>query len=197
MPDGTGKIETEVPGIDITLTGNFGQDRQMAVRTMLRQDTSEADAHVIVDRVFRVFDRQKARYELDDLAEELRKNRMTLTRFTEDMPVAEAAYKKEQAARDVEIETLRRIYNEEMEKDRAAHAARKQGPYALSNAMQSRKKTVDAAIEKIAEAKAKAEAERAEFIRGHDQTGVKRYEEEITRIEAEIDKRKRIVGMTA
>jgi hypothetical protein len=194
--DGTSKVpvETQTPGIDITLTGNFGGDRQMAVRTMLLQNTAEAEAHDIVDRVFRVFDRQKARYELVDLAEELRKNKQALARFTEDMPAVEANHKKEQAARDLEIATMRATYNDELTRDREAHAAKKAGPYALTNAMKSRKNQIESAIRKVVEVKEKADAERAEFIRSHDATGVKRFEEEIARIEAEIAKRKLIVG---
>lgn len=198
--DGSGKPQVDVgtPGIDITLTGNFGGDRQMAVRTMLVQDTPEADQHAIVDRVFRVFDRQKARYELEDLREELRKNHEALSRFEEDMPAVEANYQRAQAALDVEIEELRKRGAEIRTEDERRHdASGRRGAYKATGHVASDLANIDRQIAKVAEDKAKAKAERAEFLKSHDQVGVRRYREEIARVETEIAKRERILVIAA
>ncbi|HEY1858662.1 hypothetical protein [Acidocella sp.] len=198
--DGAGKLKAEVetPGIDITLTGNFGGDRQMAVRTMLVQATAENEAHEIVDRVFRIFDRQKARYEIVDLSEELRKNEQALARFQEDMPAVEAKYQKEQAARDVEIEELRKRYSEIVSKAESEHdTSGRRGQFRPQGHIKSDLENVERQIAKVADEKAKVKAEREEFLKSHDQVGVKRYEEEIARLRGEIDKRKAVLGDAA
>lgn len=93
----------QAPAIGYSIVSNLGGDRQMTVQCFVGEDEVDAEVNSKIDRVFRVVDRQRARYQLVDLREERIKTSETLAQFEEDYARVEADYKKAAAERGVQL----------------------------------------------------------------------------------------------
>ena len=93
----------------VEIVVGVANDRQMRFSTAFEGDETDAAINARFDRIFRLADRQKARYEIDDLDLDLSKTRDTLSQFREDMGRIEADHERAQAARGVEMAELENL----------------------------------------------------------------------------------------
>lgn len=101
--------EKAAPAIGASITMNLGGDRQIVLQTFYDRDAPIDETNAMLDRLFIVADRQKARYELYDLRDELTKHEKTLAQFEEDLSRVETDFAKQKAERDVQVDELRAI----------------------------------------------------------------------------------------
>ena len=183
-----------IAAIGMSVVANFGRDRQATLQTHVAQDQTEAEIDSQVDRLFRVIDRQKARYEIIDLEDELVKHAQTLALFREDHDRLEAEHQHKVAGLKIQIEEI----------DATAARARETGYQEhVTSGRQTEyqpKGATKAAIERAAQAaKAvqgeidKLEAERTVALANLG-TSAARYEEQIVKLKDDIVKRHAIIG---
>lgn len=99
-----------------SLTIGLADDRQIVFQSGFEGDETDAVVNERLDRIMRLGDRQKARYKIPQLEEELAKHRDTLAQFQEDLGRAEATHASQQATRQVELEERLRIRSAERKK---------------------------------------------------------------------------------
>lgn len=63
--------ETPTPALGFSIVANLGGDRQATVQFYVGRDDEVRAIHLMTDRVMAVLDRQKAKYELKDMREEV------------------------------------------------------------------------------------------------------------------------------
>ena len=73
------------PALGYSIVANLGGDRQITVQCFVGSDEPLVSINKKIDRALAVVDRQKARYELEDLYEERHKTAQTLAQFEEDL----------------------------------------------------------------------------------------------------------------
>lgn len=186
-----------VPAVDISIVSTLAGDRQIQMRTAILQETGEAEANEILDRLFRLADRQKARYELDGLVEKLegeRGLRPMLKQFTEDALKLAEDHEKAQAKRKEQIAELNRAGEERFKV--VYDDARKRGVQGDIEPRGSEKANLKRIKDQIASISAemhKAEEEHKAAV-GNLQQNVARYTEGIVQLEGEIEKRRALLG---
>ena len=122
MPDGSSaipEIVTKVVATAFNLTVGLSDGRQITFQSGFEGDEPEADVNARLDRLIRLADRQKARYDLPEAEEELAKQRETLNNLLEDIPHVEKRHELEQAGRREQIAELQRLCGEDVSKARA------------------------------------------------------------------------------
>jgi hypothetical protein len=88
----------------------------MRFSTGFEGDETDAAINARFDRIFHLADRQKARYEIDDIELDLSKTRDTLSQFREDLARIEAVHERAQAERKIalaEMENVRKDKRDE------------------------------------------------------------------------------------
>lgn len=178
------------PAIGYSIVANLGGDRQMTVQCFVGEDEADSVVHERIDRVFRVVDRQKAKYELVDFRKELDSNRKQLAQMQADVSRLDVDHAKAQAELDVQItETA------DQKRDAIADAAEKhrasgrQGNFSPGGNVTSRFDTVTAQLKA---AKDKNDAERNVALAQYE-VNLKRWQEEIARVEGLIAEREELV----
>jgi predicted nucleic acid-binding Zn-ribbon protein len=185
----------QAPAIGMSLVMNLGGDRQATLQCFIAQEDGEDKANDLLDRMFRIGDRQKARYELDGLTDELAKHESTLTQLNEDFDRLE----KEFATKSVELQEEVRGYQAEAEALRQEGynkwaASGRRGEYHPEGYTKSGIARAEDAAMKAAEAMTKAANERTNEMAGIRVSQL-RYGTEIERIKSEIAKRRTLLGM--
>lgn len=107
------KIE-KVVATGVQIVVGLTNDRQMQFQTGFEGDETDAVVNERFDRIMRLADRQKARYEIGDIEADLAKHRETLAQFREDRARIDLDHERQQAQRRVELET--RIAERDAEK---------------------------------------------------------------------------------
>lgn len=153
MPDGTRGIEVveKVFATATSITIGLSNDRQITFQSGFEGDETDAVVNARFDRMMAFADRQKARYQIPEIEEELFKHRETLANFIEDRDRIELEHTRAQAARSVEIKELERLRDPERK--------RVQGE-------------IDATILKIQERRNEENAAGAEDWRRHGKAGL-------------------------
>lgn len=90
----------------VSITVGLSNDRQITFQTGFESDEPEGHVNARFDRIMRLADRQKARYQIEEIEEELVKHQETLANFLEDLERRETAHVHEQAERRVVIDTM-------------------------------------------------------------------------------------------
>jgi hypothetical protein len=99
----------EVPAIGCSFTTNLGGERQIVLQTHFAQDMSEETINGLLDRMLKIGDRQKAKYDLEKIEEEFRTVGVALTNLLDGFPIAEINHAKEQVERAERLEVLREM----------------------------------------------------------------------------------------
>lgn len=90
----------------VSVTVGLSNDRQITFQTGFEGDELDSAVNARFDRIMRLADRQKARYQIEEIEEELIKHRETLANFREQLEIRETAHVHEQAERRVVIDTM-------------------------------------------------------------------------------------------
>lgn len=115
------KLVTEEPVNKVVASGftivvGLTNDRQMTFQSGYEGDEDDSSIYARMQRMMKFADRLKATYEIPEIEEELFKHRETLANFIEDKTRADAEHVKNQADRQVQIDTLVSIRDEERKK---------------------------------------------------------------------------------
>ncbi len=204
MPDGSTDIRkakvAKVVASAVQIVVGVANDRRMTFSTGFEGDEPDNEVNERFDRIFRLADRQKARYEIEEIEADLSKTRETLSQYWEDLARIEADYVRQQAARQVEIDERESARPDERKKFQAEidgailkmqqrrqevwnegvglHAARgRTGAYKPDGTRATNLARIDKGIEDALESRAKA-------LEDFDRT----YDESIEALRAEIAK---------
>lgn len=184
----------EAPALGMSIVMNMPGDRQATLQCFVASDASLEEQNTLLDRMMQIGDRQKAKYELTALYDDLAKHQQTLARFNEDFARTDVKHRLEQESRDEAKATLLQAIEDEKKAGYDAHATGgRRGPYALSGSHKQAVNAAEAGIHQLDEQTKKATAERDQFVANLDISRT-RYAEEIERIEADIARRKAIIG---
>ena len=139
--------------IGYSMMCNLGGERQMTIQCFVGEDESDEIVNARIDRIFRVVDRQKAKYDLDKeekLAEECA---LHLRNFLNAIPIAEKALERQIAVLTVELNAKEAAKKEVFEEGYAKHVSGgRSGVFKPSGALESRLRNMDADIQKTRDA---------------------------------------------
>lgn len=186
--------ERPAPAIGMSVVMNMSGDRQATLQCFVAQEDGEDAANALLDKMFRISDRQRARYEIVDLEDQLEKHERELFNFEEQF----AKVEKEHARRKVEKEEEIALRTEEIatiQKDAYDQhvASGRQGEFKPQGGT---KQAIE--VKKTAMKQAKADIEKMDAERDQELGGIReskaRFNREILRLKKEIVKRKAILG---
>lgn len=188
------KAPAEVSAIGISVITNMPGDRQITAQCHIASDASTAEVNALMDRMWSVIDRQKARYEMEGKEADLDVVRKTLQRMEQDFAMAESVYQREQAelrtksatALEAGEEAAKRAYDEHVNSGR-------HGRFKLQGARASEVARARQVADAYEEQRKKAEAERSKYI-DNIETSRARFREDIARLEGEIARRKALLA---
>lgn len=182
------------PALGYSIVANLGGDRQMTVQCFAGEDEADETVNAKMDRAFRVVDRQKARYELVDLHDELLKVAGALSQFTEDKARIDHDIDVKLAMIDVQAS----VGNETLEgmKDQAYSqhlSSGRQGEFKPSGATKANIDRTKAGLAQLVDQKAAIEAERKQH---HESVmiSIHRHEEAVANLRERIASREALVG---
>ncbi len=174
----------EAPALGYSIVANLGGDRQITVQCFAGSDEALSAINAKIDMALAVVDRQKARYELVDLAAEFDKVSKTYAQFKEDFARIEADYATSQASLDANLAKAIGLYDDEYAAGYDAHVTSgRRGEYKPTGHRQSALLAIKGHQDKLKEARTKNEAERAAAIQNVE-ISIRRYEDEIARLTA-------------
>lgn len=103
--DGSHPISTGAStALGFSITANLGDNRQIVVQSFVPLDADARDIDHLLDKVMGRLDRQKARYELDALAEEIETQSQTLRQYEGDKARIDHEHEIAQAQRRIELQ---------------------------------------------------------------------------------------------
>lgn len=182
------------PALGYSIVANLGGDRQMTVQCFVGEDETDAVVNARMDRAFRVVDRQKARYELVDIREELVKHQDTLAQFLEDKARIDHDMDVRIAHLDVQMnvgnDTYKGLHNEAYEKHTASG---RQGSFNPTGATKANLERITQGIEQLKAERDKLVAEKAQ-ANENVSISIRRYEAAIAAAKARIAEREALLG---
>lgn len=191
----TGEVR-QAPAVGMSVVMNMPGDRQATLQCFVAQEDGEQAANDLLDRMFRIADRQRARYELGDFEQELEKHRRMLANFTEDFARIEKDFALKKVEREEEaaalLEEAASIRKEDFEKFSKSGRQGKYEPVGHCKSVIERKKE---AAHNIKLGLDKLEAERVVAMDGI-RNSQERFSTEIARLEKEVAKRHALLGMS-
>jgi len=147
-----------VPAIDLSIIQNLPGDRQIQVKTCFLQSTGQKEVDHIMDSLFRAGDRQKAKYDLASLHDDLVKHEKTLAVSLEDLARLDVEHEAAKVARENEVRNLsierEKLYQTSLQ----AHSSTRSGAYKPQGATKSRLDSFSKQAESFSQAQAKADA---------------------------------------
>lgn len=178
-----------VPAIGYSIVSNLDGDRQITAQCFVSEGERDDVVNAKFDRIFRFIDRQKARYELVALRDELSKHRTTLAQLQEDLARADAQHNAAQASLESQMAELKAESNAAAERGYEAHvAAGRRGEYVLSGTAKADVQRLTAAAHEVQRAKDKNTAERDQH-RQQIEISIDRFNKAIAEIECKISDR--------
>lgn len=187
----------EVPAIGCSFTTNLGGDRQIVLQTHFAQDMSEETINGLLDRMLKIGDRQKAKYDLEKLEEEFRTVGVALVNLLDGFPIAERNHAREQLERQERIGLLR---NEQDQVNKDAYAthvnAGKRGPFTLKGHAEQKFNAIQAEINNLLEREKTADADKDQ----HRQTllnSVVHYQQDIAKRRVKLNAIRALAGYDA
>ena len=130
-------------GVNIVVT--LPEGRQISFSTGFEGDESDQVVNARFDRIFRLADRQRARYEIDELEAEIAEHDASVAALEKNRAEIDKRHEINQASNQVQIETWER------DSVAAWSAAKKQGPHKFAGAMKVNVERMQAAMTKADE----------------------------------------------
>lgn len=151
----------KAPAIGFSTTVNVDGDRQLVFQGYFEQDEDDKVVNARIDRIMLLADRQRSKYKLPTLREELAKLTDELAQYKQDVDEAELNFQKAQAALDVQLLELR-THGEKIHNDGAAGHARlgKGGAYVPKGHVATSLDNIDKQLQEIKDRKVSNEAEK-------------------------------------
>ena len=187
----------EVTAIGCSVTMNLGGDRQIVLQSHFASDMGVADQNGVIDRLLLLGDRQKARYDLEREEDQFREVGENLIKILDGIPFAEANYKRQMAALNVELMTKREAKDQEYKEGYDEFLARGgKGAYAPKGHRQAALNRMDNDIAAVEEKIKAAPNDRAQ----HRQELIKsvlHYQGDLKRRRAKINALRETAGLAA
>lgn len=151
------------PAIGYSITANIDGNRQIVFQHFVAADEDDTSVNANLDRIMGLVDRQRARYEIPGLAEELETLTNTMAQYEEDRARVDLEYDKAMATLDVQIEEMAGKRKEFFDQGYEQHkSSGRQGSYKPQGMVKTNIARVENAIEQAKEAKTKNLNERAQ-----------------------------------
>lgn len=114
----------EAPVVKVVASGvsivvGLADDRQITFQTGFEGDEPDNVVNDRFDRLMRFADRQKARYELVKIRDDILKHQRALSQYREDRAAVDAQHEHQQALRRVELEERRKLRESERKRAEA------------------------------------------------------------------------------
>jgi hypothetical protein len=155
----------EVPAIGCSFTTNLGGDRQIVLQTHFAGDEDEAAINARIDRILRIGDRQKAKYDLEKVEAEFRTVGNAIVDMIAAIPVAARNHAKTTVEKAATVEGLR-AQQEQVRSDAYAEFtdSGKRGAFQMKGHAATNYARIQAEINKVEESVRAAENERAQWL---------------------------------
>lgn len=177
-----------------SIVSNLDGNRQITVQCFVAEDESDEVVNAKLDRVFRVIDRQKARYDIVSEDEEMAKEKATLHQLQEDLARVDADFEATQSGLNEEIIKIDAQGQEAFLKGYNDHAASgRRGEYNPSGASKAQLTNIGMAKKNIEDTLKKNEAERDQHRTGVS-ISIQRYHQAIAERETRIGTLKAMLG---
>lgn len=174
------------PAIGCSVVMNFPGDRQATLQTFFPQEASDDEANALLDRLFALSDRQRAKYDIEDLLKERSQTETGLLQFKEDQARVGERFEKEQAERQVQMDTM--LTEAKSVHDRAYEDHGKTGrtgEFEMRGATKANHERLRQGAARVKADMDKQEAEKATALENLSGS-VERYEQAIARLDAKI-----------
>lgn len=187
--------EEVAPAVDVSIIEDMHGGRQVQLRTAFLQGTEAREQDRILDVIFHRLDRQKARYEIESLLDEIAEQEIALQRFEENLAVVEKEHKEKQDERGKRLEVLRKDKDDlRHEEEQKHYASGKTGTFEPRGGARGRLQAFDLDIGKIGDEIKKADEDRDANI-ANLETNRRRFREEIEKRQAKIAKLRERFGI--
>lgn len=187
----------QAPGaaLGYSIVSNLDGNRQITVQCFVGEDEPDAIVNAKLDRVFRVIDRQKARYELVGENEELAKETGVLAQLREDLARVDLDFDKAQAELHKEIALVDAQAEESFNASYEAHVdSGRKGEYKPAGAAKSMLENIARARANVVAVVDKNTAERDQHRAGV-LISIERYESAVSARNAKIAAHKELLGV--
>ena len=172
--------------IGYSVVANLGGDRQLTCQCFVGEDESDATVNGKLDRIFAVMDRQRARYEINDVNEDLAKHRETLAQLEADLARIDTDFARAQASLDVQLGEIRSQAEAAQQEGYDTHASTgRRGDYKPAGITLATIQRAASAERQVTDEKAKNAAERDQH-RANALITVDRYKKAIVEREAKV-----------
>ena len=199
MPDDVKHLDPEteslVPGIDISVVVGCGDTRQISLRTMLVASTPEAEANALLDKVFRIADRQRARYDLEKEEHEFDQVGTALTALIAGLPIAQRTYLQTVEKLKAEMKVCSEQYDKLHEEGYEEHTRTgRRGGYEPTGARKANMERAKVQGKKIAEEIDRQRTEAAQQLE-NSLKSIERYRKDLVARKEKVDGMRKVVGL--
>jgi hypothetical protein len=182
------------PAIGYSITANIDGNRQIVFQHFVAADEDDTSVNANLDRIMGLVDRQRARYEIPGLQEELDTLTNTMAQYEEDRARVDLEYDKAMATLDVQIEEMGGKRKEFFDQGYEQHkSSGRQGSYKPQGMVKTNIARVENAIEQAKDAKTKNLNERAQAIENLE-ISITRHKARIALVKERIAKLKESTG---
>lgn len=182
--------------IGYSVAVNMGGDRQMTVQCFVGEDEPDAAINAKMDKVFRIVDRQKARYDLDKEYKEFEEIGRHLRNFLNAIPIAEKNAQFQTAALAVELNAKQEARKEVFDGAYSQHVANhRRGEFKPGGALNGRLAAMDSEIQKV---KDKIAAIPADTQQNKDVTlvNIRKYQDDMRKRRLHINNLHTLAGLS-
>lgn len=170
---------SESPALGFSIIANLGDNRQLTCQCFVDVDEDLSVIHARIDKVQRVIDRQRARYEIADITKERDTAAKTLQRAKDDLATVEAGYKGSISEND------QRLIDIAADLAGINNAAAERGRGSPQGADKSRVTALERERKDIVAAKQKLDAERDQYLQNVI-VSIERFEEAVADCDARL-----------
>jgi len=187
-------VAAPAAALGYSIVSNLDGNRQITVQCFVPEDEADEVVNAKLDRVFRVIDRQKARYDLVTEHEELEKEEKILAQLNEDLARIDVDFDVAQATLDEHMVEFDQQHKELFDEGYEAHVnTGRKGKYKPAGFSAGQLRAIDQAKANAADSKKKNEAEREQHRTGA-LISVERYKSAIAERKARIVSSKALLG---
>jgi hypothetical protein len=180
--------------IGYSIVSNLGGDRQMTVQCFVGEDEAEEVINSRIDKVFKVLDRQKAKYDLDKLESEFEELGRHLHNFIKGLAMAEQTARHQVAVLNVKLGEQQMARRDVYEEGYQKHLSQgRKGTFVPGGALQSRLNGMDIDIQKTKDAIAAAPADAAQS-KAQVAENIYKYQDDMKKRRAAINELRKMAG---
>jgi CRISPR/Cas system CSM-associated protein Csm5 (group 7 of RAMP superfamily) len=188
-------LDLKAPAIGYSIVVNMGGDRQMTVQCFVGEGEDEGVIAARIDKVFRICDRQKAKYDLEKLYKQFEESGRHLRNFLNAIPIAEKQSRHQIAALKVELAEKEAYRKQVFEEGYQKHVtAGRKGVFTPGGALAGQLRAIDSEIQKVKD-KITAVPADTEQHKQKVLIDVQRYQDDLHKQRLVIDDLRKLAGL--